>query len=430
MIQTLLGHIFNLVFQGQPRVRGVAMHLPNQGGYVGLIMAGATILGTKMQANAAANASQDQIGANTNALNTQIGQYNQMEQMLSPYREAGYNALNALLSMDRLPQDKTPYTPFKPLALTQSPSAAAKAAGGRGAADKLLDPGNLLGNNAADTLADPGGLFGGLAKGGMAQGGRFGGAYIVGEPDPITGEARPEILHMAPGSIGYVQPNPRTPGARLPHRMLGGPVQGEPSEPTIPGGLVHGLGLNALNGGAHGTPGAASGSGQNGVPLPHEGGTSVPAPATKAPAAAAPKPYNFRTDPGYKFAYNEGLRALDDNNAANGLLHSTAETRMATRYGQGMADQEYNDIYNRILAISGLGSGANSSGLQYSLGAGNGIANTFGNIGNAGASGEINTGNAYANGLNSLGGLYALYANRPPQTPPPAYSSGKATVVP
>lgn len=109
------------------------------------------------------------------------------------------------------------------------------------------------------------------------------------------------------------------------------------------------------------------------------------------PATATP----FRTDPGYAFRYNEGMRAVMNNAAARGNLNSGAATRALLRYGQGMGDQMYGDWWNRNANLAGLGQTATTSTGQ--MGA-NAAANAGQNIAAAGQS--------RAQGL--TGGLNAL----------------------
>jgi hypothetical protein len=69
--------------------------------------------------------------------------------------------------------------------------------------------------------------------------------------------------------------------------------------------------------------------------------------------------YNFQTEPGYQFRFEEGQRALDRGAAARGGLLSGGYGRKAIRYGQGFASNEYANVYNRIANIAGMGQVAN-----------------------------------------------------------------------
>jgi hypothetical protein len=63
--------------------------------------------------------------------------------------------------------------------------------------------------------------------------------------------------------------------------------------------------------------------------------------------------YNWQTDPGYQFRFE------DRGAAARGGLLSGGYGRKAIRYGQGFASNEYTNVYNRIAGIAGMGQTAN-----------------------------------------------------------------------
>ncbi|MEB3202535.1 MAG: hypothetical protein VKK05_06955 [Synechococcus sp.] len=58
----------------------------------------------------------------------------------------------------------------------------------------------------------------------------------------------------------------------------------------------------------------------------------------------------FQADPGYQFRMDEGMKALERSAAARGGLLSGGFLRGATRYGQGVAAQEYQNAFNRYQA--------------------------------------------------------------------------------
>jgi len=148
---------------------------------------------------------------------------------------------------------------------------------------------------------------------------------------------------------------------------------------------------------------------------------------------------DFEQDPGYAFRMSEGLKALDRTAAARGGMLSGAALRGATRYGQDMASQEYQNAYNRyqtnragilnpLQSLSGQGqTTANTlgaAGQQYATNAGN----AYMNAGNAAASGYVGSANAWNQALggatNALGqGIANYYAGRPANN---AYSYGSS----
>jgi len=148
---------------------------------------------------------------------------------------------------------------------------------------------------------------------------------------------------------------------------------------------------------------------------------------------------DFEQDPGYAFRMSEGLKALDRTAASRGGMLSGAALRGATRYGQDMASQEYQNAYNRYQTNR-----ANQlNPLQSLAGQGQTTANTLGtagqnyasnagqaymNAGDARASGYVGSANAWNQALggatNALGQTFAnYYAGRPANN---AYSYGSS----
>jgi len=75
---------------------------------------------------------------------------------------------------------------------------------------------------------------------------------------------------------------------------------------------------------------------------------------------------DYQADPGYAFRLSEGQRALERTAAARGGLISGGALKAATRYGQDMGSQEYQNAYNR--ALTGYGSQVDRSNTAFSRG--------------------------------------------------------------
>lgn len=60
-------------------------------------------------------------------------------------------------------------------------------------------------------------------------------------------------------------------------------------------------------------------------------------------------PGDLTKDPGYQFRLQQGQQALDRRAAAGGNYFSGGALKEAQNFGQGLADQTYNDAYNRWL---------------------------------------------------------------------------------
>jgi hypothetical protein len=62
---------------------------------------------------------------------------------------------------------------------------------------------------------------------------------------------------------------------------------------------------------------------------------------------------DYQTDPGYAFRLAEGQKALDRQAAARGGLISGSALKAASRYGQEMGSQEFQNAYQRAVAQEG-----------------------------------------------------------------------------
>lgn len=63
----------------------------------------------------------------------------------------------------------------------------------------------------------------------------------------------------------------------------------------------------------------------------------------------------LRSTPGYEFQLQQGQRALDRAQSARGNFFSGEALRASQKYGQGLADQIYNDAVNRLAQQSSQG---------------------------------------------------------------------------
>lgn len=105
-------------------------------------------------------------------------------------------------------------------------------------------------------------------------------------------------------------------------------------------------------------------------------------------------PGDYTQSPGYEFAFNEGLRALNRNYAKSGALGSGAHKKALIQYGQGMAANDYDRYLNRYYQ--------SLQPLQYLEGTGRGATNTTAQLG---AQTAANVGQQH---LNSMADVAAL----------------------
>jgi hypothetical protein len=120
--------------------------------------------------------------------------------------------------------------------------------------------------------------------------------------------------------------------------------------------------------------------------------------AGNVPAAFSFTNQDMYADPGYGFRFSEGQKALDRSAAARGGLISGGALKAATRFGQDMGSQEYQNAYNR--AFTGYGADVARENQLYNRQAAlAGIGQTSTNFTNtAGAQNAANVGNLITSG--------------------------------
>jgi hypothetical protein len=121
---------------------------------------------------------------------------------------------------------------------------------------------------------------------------------------------------------------------------------------------------------------------------------------------------DFQQDPGYAFRLAEGQKTLDRQAAARGGLISGGALKAATRYGQEMGSQEYQNAFNRyqtnranqLQPLGSLLSSGQAAASNQAAAAGNYGTQAGGNITGAGAAtaaGQVGSTNALTNALSS-----------------------------
>lgn len=116
----------------------------------------------------------------------------------------------------------------------------------------------------------------------------------------------------------------------------------------------------------------------------------------------------FQTSPGFEFQLDQGLNAIDRSAAARGNLQSGATLKALQGYGQGLANQEYNNWLGNLGKLSSAGMGALGTQAQLREAQGNRIFSGYGNIGQAQAqqsAGYLGAlGNLAGSALSAIGG--------------------------
>jgi hypothetical protein len=322
----------------------------------------------------------------------------------APYREAGTTALDALMSLTGLGgtggggsgQGATKAAPegFYPESSWQG-RVNNNIRNNRSPWDSFGSSYGSNGSDAAETFPEgrySGGPMGGRAMYNINEMGPenvYSGGAISRNPNPMTisdktGYVQPNIQgRYAGGAMGDEFPG----GAYIPPNQVPPTVMDVPPyDPNnvVPGGVMGGQ----YGGGGQSPPNPGT---ANGGVMENPGGQ--------------PGGYNFMTDPGYNFRFNEGMRGLERGAAARGGLLSGGLAKKAIRYGQGMASNEYSNVYNRISNIAGLGQVSTGQSGQYAMMAGQGMGNSASNAANATAYGQVGAGNAWANAGNQVAQL-------------------------
>lgn len=165
-----------------------------------------------------------------------------------------------------------------------------------------------------------------------------------------------------------------------------------------------------------------------GPPVPVPGATpTVPQPGTPPPANPS-DPQNryggFYASPGYQFRMDEGMRGINANRAASGMLQSGDTLRALTRYGQDYASNEYNTQLNQLFSVAGLGQTATGQGNALGANYAAQVGQNNMQMADSRASSYNNQGALWGNALQDVGGIAAYQWGRP--TTQPAAGSGPA----
>ncbi len=238
-----------------------------------------------------------------------------------------------------------------------------------------------LGGNTGVTMQPPQGTFGGPMP------------YQNGGPSYPGGNTRLPYQNGGPTYLGgSTQGNPYTVGSSYATgytpRALGGPVTGHS------GGSVN---VNTVGGPV--IPGI----------LPQTNGAAMNGSGLNATTYGNTLSQNLTQNPAYQFDYGQGLNAIDQMNAAEGGLLSGGALMGAQQYGQNEAANSYQNIYNNLMGIAGLGEAAAAGQASSGVYSGFGQASSASGAGAAAASGTIGAANAYESGLGNLGYLFGMY---------------------
>lgn len=114
----------------------------------------------------------------------------------------------------------------------------------------------------------------------------------------------------------------------------------------------------------------------------------------------------FQQSPGYQWAFDQGTAGVNALAGARGGLNSGRTMQDLTKFGQGIANQEWGNYMNRLAGLTDASMGAASLQANASQNAAAGVSNALAGIGNAQAAGSIGAANAISGGINNAVGAF------------------------
>lgn len=136
----------------------------------------------------------------------------------------------------------------------------------------------------------------------------------------------------------------------------------------------------------------------------------------------------FRDSPGYQFAMDEGVRAIDSSASARGGLYSGATGKALQERGMGLADSTFNSRLSHLAGLAGLGerTASNEAGMRLGvagsragirMGGLSAITGANDNIGNAQATGITGAANQWTGAMGNIGQMLAYGGSQGFSTP-------------
>lgn len=119
-------------------------------------------------------------------------------------------------------------------------------------------------------------------------------------------------------------------------------------------------------------------------------------------AAADAAMQTYQTSPGYQWQLQQGLQAVDAGAAAKGMLRSGATLKAEQTYGQGLADSDFSDYYNRLSGLSKTGESAAAQTAVAGSNTADSLANIYTSTGTQQSSIYGNTAKGLSSTVNNL----------------------------
>ena len=108
---------------------------------------------------------------------------------------------------------------------------------------------------------------------------------------------------------------------------------------------------------------------------------------------------DYRESPGVAFAREQGLRGINQQASATGNLGGGNRLKRLTDYSQGLALQDFNNYFNRLGSVTGVGLGATQALAGVGSNSAAGQAQMQSNAGTSMAQGQLGANQAYSSGL-------------------------------
>jgi hypothetical protein len=144
-----------------------------------------------------------------------------------------------------------------------------------------------------------------------------------------------------------------------------------------------------------------------------KGGGLVP--ATQPATQTQSQDWRSLMDPGYEFRKQEGVNALAAAGAASGNYGSGNMGVALQDFGQNLASQEFQNVYNRLAGMSGTGQVQSQQMGNLGVQTGNVMANYLNQAGQNIAQGQVAGANAMAGGVRDLEkGIASYYMYKQP----------------
>ena len=115
--------------------------------------------------------------------------------------------------------------------------------------------------------------------------------------------------------------------------------------------------------------------------------------------ATGGRKYEWTQDPGYQFRLKSGNNSINALAGAKGGLMSGRTLQALSDYNQGMASQEFGNVYSRLGGMTDMGLSAAQMSGNASTNAAAGVSNALAARGNAQAAGTMGVANALQGGI-------------------------------